>query len=275
MRFRTEIEPLRGLIPITHRDRIVMMGSCFTTEIGNTLARDGFDVVINPMGALYNPATIAAVIENALEGKVYTEADLVEQDGVYHCLDFPSTYQGSDAEVLLARINADMATTSQALQQATVWIITFGTAKVYRYRGEQIVGNCHKLPSGCFSTSMLTIDEIVQRWAPLCNGRRVIFTVSPIRHVADGLHTNQLSKATLMLAIYKLKNVEYFPAYEIVIDDLRDYRFYAADMKHPSDVAVEYIYEKFSETYFESATRDKASSCRKEWKRRAHRTIIE
>lgn len=274
MQFRTEIEPIRGYKPISHDDSIVMLGSCFTDEIGNRLSNDGFNVSVNQMGALYNPASIATVVERALSSKWYSDQDLVEYDGKFHCLDFPSIYQDCEPQPLLTKINSQLTELHDKLSEASVWIITFGTSRVYRLNGKHTVGNCHKLPANRYSVALMTTDDIVARWLPLIEGRRVIFTVSPIRHLNDGLHGNMLSKATLLQAIDSLKGCEYFPSFEIMLDDLRDYRFYAADMKHPSQVAADYIYSKFSETYFTKETIKIATDNRKKSLLAAHRPII-
>lgn len=279
--FRTVIEPLRGHAPISHDTPMVMLGSCFTTEVGSRLERDGFDVAVNPMGALYNPATIAAAINRSLSRRHYTRADLVEWQGMWHCLDFPTTYCDSDPDRLIERLDSDIDALADRLSApGAVWIITLGTAWVFEMPGRSIVGNCHKLPGNMFSRRMMTIDEIVALWQPLVVGRRIIFTVSPIRHTGDTLHGNQLSKSTLLLAVNRLTTrdshpttPEYFPSYEIMMDDLRDYRFYAADMKHPSDVAVDYIYRHFAATYFTPATMETALTHRRAALHAAHRPL--
>lgn len=280
MQFRTEIEPIKRARPIDHSTGIIMMGSCFTDEIGTRLSRDGFNVTINPMGALYNPFSIATVIERALKGNTYTVDDLELYEGYYHCLDFPSTFRDTDSEFLLEKINNQLRDTARKLNEADIWIITFGTARIYSLDGVKPIGNCHKLPASRFEVSLLKISDIVKRWKPLLN-KHLIFTVSPIRHLADGLHGNMLSKATLLQAVAELQNsakheaiCEYFPSFEIMLDDLRDYRFYDADMKHPSPVAVDYIYEKFSDTYFSADTKKMAIEFRKKALRAAHRPIL-
>ncbi len=263
-------------MPIGYRQKIAMLGSCFTSGIGSRLQADGFDVMANPMGPLYNPASLARVAGRAVDDYRYTEADLIRKDDRYHILDFPSRYQDSDSGSLIAGVNAEFATLAAGLRDADLWIITFGTAHIFQYGGVT-VGNCHKLPASEFTDRYLSVDEIVGMWQPLTAGRRVIFTVSPIRHVADGLHGNQLSKARLLLAVEALCQngaAEYFPSYEILLDDLRDYRFYAPDMKHPSETAVDYIYGHFAATYFSEETACKASAARKEFLRSQHRNIL-
>ena len=169
-----------------------------------------------------------------------------------------------------------------AVENLHTLIVTFGSAFVFE-RGGTVVGNCHKFPAKEFDRRRVDVDEIVTVWAELIDSLpdkvRIIFTVSPIRHLADGLHGNQLSKATLLLAIDRLRSLYpdktlYFPSYEIMLDYLRDYRFYAADMKHPSDVAADYIYEIFCGSYMTTATRDEALECRRRYRASQHRQIL-
>lgn len=275
MIFRTEIDPVRGAKPLAHDEKIVMLGSCFTTSVGTVLKHDGFDVTVNPMGALYNPLSIASMIVRAKDGSFYTRDGLYRDGDTYHCLDFPNSFQDTDPGRLLDRVNNVLAGLRADLLSSRTWIITFGSSRVYRLISNgMVVGNCHKLPENIFRREVMSVDDIAEAWFPLMGGRRVIFTVSPIRHVADGLHENQISKATLLLAVERLcreASGEYFPAYEIMMDDLRDYRFYASDMKHPSETAVDYIYEKFTDAYFTDETRALARECRKEYLRSQHR----
>lgn len=272
--FRTPVSIAKGLDPISHNDTIMMIGSCFTDNVGARLVRDGFNVSVNPMGALYNPASMAGCVGRALDGYNYTIKDLVRDDsGIWHCLDFESRRCNADPEVLLEGLNADFSAFATKLREARLWIVTFGTSWIFeRADGHGVVGNCHKFKADFFTRRRLSVQEIVSAWEPLTRGRRVIFTVSPVRHLADGLHGNQLSKSTLLLAVEQLG--EYFPAYEALMDDLRDYRFYAADMKHPSEVAVDYIYSLFSDTYFSKETRKLAENNRRLFLRANHRQIL-
>lgn len=283
MRFRTEIELKRGSFAIGHDDRIVMLGSCFTDNVGSRLQRDGFEVTANPLGPLYNPYSLARVIEGALDGRCYSASDfLADSDGVFHCLDFASRYQDTDADRLAHTLNEEFGRLKDDIMRATVMIVTFGSSVVYSLTDDidGTVGNCHKFPSAMFCRMPLSIESIAARWTALLDrlcamGKNVILTVSPIRHLADGLHGNELSKARLLLACERLvAHADYFPSYEIMMDDLRDYRFYGADMKHPTDVACDYIYEKFSQTYFTTKTIDEARKHRDAVLRSAHRQII-
>lgn len=261
MKFRTEIEPLKGSFALDHTDRIVMLGSCFADSISEQLRLDGFDVTANPLGPLYNPTALA---------RVFDSDDLfIEQapDG-FHCLDFASRYTATEREQLEAMVHADLDPLREAIDRATAIIITFGSARVYRHRRlDAIVGNCHRLPAADFAVEMLTVDQIVDRWRSLLpRGKKLIFTVSPIRYVADGLTVNSLSKAILRVAVDQITaqiGADYFPSFEILNDDLRDYRFYAADLKHPTDQAVDYVYEHFARTYFSAATVEEAARRRR------------
>lgn len=284
MKFRTEIEAVKSAHRINIGEGVLMLGSCFTDNIGGRLDIDGFDVCHNPLGPLYNPVSIANCISRALGQKEYSSADLVAGPNGYHCLDYASRYSGADAAAVADHVNTDFAAVSGRLNSRGLHtlIITFGSAFVFERHGE-VVGNCHKFPAAEFGRRILSVDEIVDLWSGIIESLpeniHIIFTVSPIRHLADGLHGNEVSKATLLLAIDRLcgaygDRAEYFPSYEIMLDDLRDYRFYAADMKHPSDVAVDYIYEIFLNTYMTKQTQEEAAENRRRFRAAQHRQIL-
>ncbi|MBD5239598.1 MAG: GSCFA domain-containing protein [Bacteroidales bacterium] len=229
---------------------LLMLGSCFTTEVGQLLASDGLDVCINPTGNVYNPLSAAKTLVNLARGRRYDAHELIEVQGLWRSLDHHTRLAAPTPEEAIEKINRSMEIGGEALSRASHVIITFGTAYVFERRGE-VVCNCHKLPDREFIRRRLSVDEIVNAWQPLIeqfSDKRFIFTVSPIRHKADGLHGNQLSKATLLLAIDSFKGADYFPAYEILIDELRDYKFYAADEVHPAPEAVEIIHRRFLPT---------------------------
>ncbi|MBD5361827.1 MAG: GSCFA domain-containing protein [Bacteroides sp.] len=229
---------------------LLMLGSCFTTEVGQLLAADGLDVCINPTGNVYNPLSAAKTLVNLARGRRYDADELIEVQGLWRSLDHHTRLAAPTPEEAIEKINRSMEIGGEALSRASDVIITFGTAYVFERRGE-VVCNCHKLPDREFIRRRLSVDEIVNAWQPLIeqfSDKRFIFTVSPIRHKADGLHGNQLSKATLLLAIDSFKGADYFPAYEIMIDELRDYKFYAADEVHPAPEAVEIIHRRFLPT---------------------------
>jgi len=241
---------------LTYEDQFLLIGSCFSEYIYDRFQKAIFRSESNPFGVLYNPSSIAICLRWLLSDQVFTEDDLVEYNGQYHSLLHQMKFSGDSSEDCLSKVNISLSHGRNALQKASVLILTFGTAQVYERDGN-IVGNCHKIPNG-FTERMLSVNEIVNEYTdllahPKLQGKRIIVTVSPYRYIKYGMHLNQLSKARLLMAIEQLP-VEYFPAYEILLDELRDYRFYAPDMVHPSEVAIDYIWSKFSQTYFSDST---------------------
>jgi hypothetical protein len=276
MKFRTELSPTPFIGGINLTDsKLLMLGSCFTDEVGARLQADGFDATVNPTGTLYNPLSVARTLRNFASERQYTSDDLFENQRLWRSFDHHSRLADADREMALRKVNEAMRLGRDALFGATHIIITLGTAYVFEHDGE-VVCNCHKMPAAEFVRRRLDISEIVRAWQPIIeefsSEKKFIFTVSPIRHVADGLHGNQLSKATLLLGVEQL-GVEYFPAYEAVIDDLRDYRFFADDMVHPSKLAVDYVYELFTARYCTAATMAQALVNRKQSLRSAHRPL--
>lgn len=251
------------------------MGSCFTDSVGQRLMRDGFNVLVNPTGTLYNPASIASTLQGHME-----DYALVESQGVWHHPMFHSRFSDDDPQVVRERVASAEAQLQERLTTpGLVGIFTFGTAWVFRDHNSIVVGNCHKLPPSCFTREMLSVEECRKHIKScLSITSRTIVTVSPIRHLADGFAGNTLSKATLISASHQVIsqqiNKDYFPAYEIMNDDLRDYRFYAADMVHPSEVAVDYIYDLFLATYCSPVTVAQAIANRRATRRIQHKTII-
>ena len=255
----THISPLHPAL--RHSDRVVVMGSCFAEHIGARLSEMKWRTVVNPFGVLYNPLSIAEAMGRLISARPYTEEELtLYPHGGWSTWMHHSRYAHPDKETALQLINGSLAIGSQMLAQADMLIVTLGTAWVYRQKEtNQVVGNCHKVPERTFTRQRLTVEETVEAMAAMLAqlwevnpSLRMIITVSPVRHLKDTLHGNQLSKATLLLAVDELcrrfpDRVHYFPAYEIVMDELRDYRFYADDMAHPSPQAVEYVWERFVE----------------------------
>lgn len=256
-------------LKIDHECRLLLMGSCFSDAIGARMGECGFDVMPNPFGTLYNPLSIEQCLSRSFDPKPLDADDVVFHNGLWHSWLHHGKFSNHDRNVLFADCMESLHKVStrlrpqadnQAIKQS-VLLFTFGTAFVFKHDG-RVVSNCHKLPSSLFERSMLDIDGIVAVWRPLLErfrkeGHKVVFTVSPIRHLADGAHGNQLSKATLLLAVERLCGeglAEYFPAYEIVLDELRDYRFYADDMTHPSQLAEEIVWQRFQETYMTADT---------------------
>lgn len=242
---------------ITHKDKILLLGSCFATNIGERLSSTKFDIVTNPFGVLYNPISIRKSLERLLSEKIYTENDLFELNGLYQSFDHHSCFSDTEVSVCLKKINHSFHNGVKQLKECSLLIVTFGTSFVYSLRkDDRVVSNCHKLPENLFTRRRIDFLEIISQWQSLIGflknknpNIRILFTVSPIRHWKDGAHENQLSKASLLLAIDTLSkttdNVFYFPSYEIMMDELRDYRFYDDDMLHLSSIAIDYIWERF------------------------------
>ena len=258
LRLRTEIErtPLRQLIGC--REGVLLLGSCFTDNIGTWMQEHWLPVLCNPWGVLFNPASIAVSLQRVIkpiEAAVQFELNML--DGRYYSFAHHGKWSGTDAEALQRQLASLDAEVHDFWQQAQHVIITLGTSWVYEQEG-RVVANCHKFPANGFVRRRLSVEEIVTLWSPIIEAsdeKHFIFTVSPIRHVKDGLHGNQLSKSTLLLAIDALQErfaerVEYLPVYELLMDDLRDYRFYADDLVHPSSLAIEAVKELVSDCCF-------------------------
>lgn len=253
MKLRTEIEPMPLRQPISCRDGIFILGSCFADNIGSWLKELCLNACCNPIGVLYNPASIAKFLERVCAGNDYSAVPVQGPDGLYYSFSHHGSFCGETPEQLLSQINEAQETATKAFKEAKHVVVTFGTAWVYEREGE-VVANCHKFPAKTFVRRRLSVEEIVEMWKLLIesSGRHFVFTVSPIRHVKDTLHGNQISKSTLLLAIDSLceqypDQVEYLPIYELLIDDLRDYRFFADDLVHPSSMAIEMVKEYFSQ----------------------------
>jgi hypothetical protein len=251
---------------ISYKTPVMFIGSCFASEIGSRMAEGKMEILINPSGVVYNPVSVGNTIDIILENRIFTEDDLYKYNGVNLSFSHYTDFTSEDATSALNKMNSVTRKAHLFLKKARFLFITFGTARVFRFKeNDKIVSNCHKLPASFFSRKILTVDEITSVWHETLNklyafnnNLRVIYTISPVRHWKDGAHGNQLSKSILFLAVEKLlehKIVEgYFPAYELVMDDLRDYRFYAEDMLHPSQTAVDYIWRAFSDCYFDAET---------------------
>ncbi|MCL2597141.1 MAG: GSCFA domain-containing protein [Paludibacter sp.] len=267
MEFLTHVNILPSSRKINYQSKILSFGSCFSESIGKKLQRAYFQIDINPFGILFNPASIAQNIEMLIENHNFTENDLLKNGSLYFNFAFDTSFSDYCVKKCLEKMNSRFTMGFNDLQNADILFITFGTAWVFEHKETgKIVANCHKLPSENFVRRRLDIDEIVFNFQKLFLKLKkfnpdlfIILTVSPIRHVKDGFHENNLSKSILLLSAEKLEkefeNIMYFPAYEIVMDELRDYRFYATDMLHPSESAVEHIWEKFSDTFFSPQTK--------------------
>ncbi len=292
MELTTKVDIARkGQMRLTHDDGVVLIGSCFADNVGEKLREAHFRCCVNPFGTLYNPMSVAEAIRMMVRSEelgVRSEELFCDEPSlIWHSWMHHTRFSAPTAEMLVDNINSAIVEGREALRASKLLIVTLGSAYVYRLADSgRIVANCHKQDERMFRRSRVSVGDIVDEWFLLIDELReinpqlkVMFTVSPIRHKRDGLHANQLSKATLLLAVDELCERRpdvclYFPAYEIMMDELRDYRFYADDMVHPSPLAVEYIWQRFSDTFFDRKTQEEAERWRKVAKRERHRNII-
>jgi hypothetical protein len=265
--FRTEIEVNKQAFTFAHTHRILLIGSCFTEHIGRRLQDGKFNARINPFGIVYNPASIARCLDRLLDGdRPFLPEELSQHQDLWHTWEHHGHFSGTDPAETLARINAAYRADAAFLADCDRLILSLGTAVTYRLLPDgPVAANCHKAPANLFEKKRLTVTEIV---APLYEvlhrmqtqrpELRIVLTVSPVRHWRDGAVENQRSKAALALACAELESLlpgtVYFPAYELLLDDLRDYRFYDPDMIHPAPVAIDYIWRKFAAAFFDAAT---------------------
>lgn len=243
---------------IRYSDKLLLMGSCFAEEMGAQLHQHKFGAVQNPHGILYNPLSITQALQRYLDGKVYTEQDLFMHDDLWHSWDHHSRFSAATPAQALEKINAAQQEGIRMMEEADWVVITLGTAFSYQLKENgKLAGNCHKVPGNMFYKRMLTAEEIITSMDNAMHRLffrnrkvRILFTVSPVRYTRDGVVENNLSKAILLQAVHHMVNkfdrLYYFPAYELVIDDLRDYRFYKEDLVHPNAVAIQYVWEHFT-----------------------------
>ncbi len=265
MKLQTEIPLQPAEDPIDHHSKLLMVGSCFSQSIGDKLDYFKFDVLQNPLGILFNPKGIETLLRRAIHIEKYSEGEVFFHNERWHCFDAHSELSSISKGQLLSALNDALTVTQQRILEATHICVTLGTAWVYRQKATNgFVTSCHKVPQKEFSKALLSAEEIVEslrnvialvRSANL--DAQIIFTVSPIRHLKDGFVANQRSKAHLISAIHEVistlresgEKSHYFPSYEIVIDELRDYRFYGKDLVHPNELAIDYVWEKFQQAW--------------------------
>lgn len=285
LKLQTPVETGRGAVSISLKDRIFVLGSCFADNIGGKMVDLGFDVCVNPFGTIYNPVSVCNSIARLTSGIPFTEDECVPMgagsDLICSFSHHTSFARRTDDEFLNVA-NACLEEASRRWKAATKVIITLGTAWIYEYtRSGEVVSNCLKINAKEFTRRRLTVREtttLLMNMVARHPDKEFIFTVSPIRHLKDGAHGNQLSKSTLLLALDEViakfpERCEYFPAYEIVLDELRDYRFYAPDMVHPSEQAVDYLWTRFAAFAVPSAEFPELEARRKEFLRSRHRPI--
>ncbi len=264
--FRTELSPIPSALSLRHSDSILAMGSCFAAHIGQRLSDLKFPVCLNPFGIIYHPLALANNLRRIVQKIPYRSEDLLFHEDCWHSLDHHSQFSHPDPNTVLENINRSLAQAAQALSSESTLFLSLGSAYGFQHlQKEQIVANCHKIPAVAFERFRSTPEEVV---AALLEALDLLFshypsikcviTVSPVRHLRDGLVENQRSKAVLLLAAEQLvearEQIHYFPAYELLLDDLRDYRFYKEDLLHPNAQAIDYIWSFFGQTYFSETT---------------------
>ncbi len=264
MKLQTKIPLIQAENPIDYNGQLLLLGSCFTENMGKKLEYFKFQSLQNPFGILFHPLAIEKLISKAVHKEIYSEEDIFFSNELWHCFDAHSNLSDSSKEKLLEKLNAAITKTHHQITKSTHILITFGTAWVYRRKEtKEVVANCHKVPQREFSKELISIEVIQRSLENTINLIRsinekvhLIFTVSPVRHLKEGFQENQRSKAHLITAVHQTMNIldfkprtSYFPSYEILMDELRDYRFYEADMIHPNQVAIDYIWDKFSEVW--------------------------
>jgi hypothetical protein len=261
----------------------MFIGSCFASSIAAKMAMGRMPVMVNPAGTVYNPASVCNTLDTLISEKEFVADDLFFHGGTYLSFYHYTDFSSPNGDDLIEKINRTSREALSFLSKASFLFITFGTARVYRLKKSGIiVSNCHKLPASYFEPHLLSVSEIVFLWSrqlerlhSLFPSMKFVFTVSPVRHMKDGVHGNQVSKSILFLAIEELLKHPvspiYFPAYELLMDDLRDYRFYADDMLHPSASAIDYIWEAFSSSFMVDKTMNLWNECVKISKARQHR----
>ena len=263
--FRTELDPKPASFQISYDDVLMSLGSCFSNEIGKKLKDSKFNIAINPFGVLYNPLSIEQSLKMLLSEEEYSARKLTEHNGLWQSFDFHSSFSNVDKHACINKINDSIKNARSQISRLTTLVITFGTAYYYK-RNDVVVANCHKFAASDFTRHRMTISEVIDKYYDLLEklktelpNLKIILTLSPVKHLKDGFEENQVSKSILRVAIDEIcksiSNVHYFPSYEMVIDDLRDYRFYKSDLTHPNKMAVDYIWEKFQSCFFDQNTK--------------------
>ena len=280
MKLFTRVEPGTSTVEISYNDNVFVLGSCFADSVGMRLLNSGFNVCVNPFGTLYNPLSIAKAIERLDSGRPFSKEECVRMGAgadLVCSFSHHTSFARADEADFLAGANASLQEAALRWKTCNKVIISLGTVWCYFHNGE-VVSNCLKRPQAEFERKALSLAQTSAALRGIIEanpGKEFIFTVSPIRHLADGAHANQLSKSTLLLAVQDVLGPgrEYFPAYEILMDELRDYRFYAEDLSHPSHVAEEYIWENFISFAVPEDQRARIAENLKAWKRTQHRPL--
>lgn len=264
MDFKLKYTPKSPNQRFNYKQPMLLTGSCFADNIGDLLAKHQFNILSQPNGVVYNPISIAQQIKQIGEGIPYTENDLHFYNELYHTWNHHTSFNSTSKSEVLQQINATLTHANQFIHQPqTIVYVTFGSAFVYELKDTLgfVVANCHKYPQQNFNKRLLTVNEILGCWQEVMTALphvQFVFTVSPVRHIKDGLFENNVSKGILLQAVYELckqqNNAYYFPAYEVVVDELRDYRFYDTDLIHPTPQAIEYVWQQLVKTCFDELT---------------------
>jgi hypothetical protein len=266
MQFHLNYNPPVSYQKISHKDALLMMGSCFSEHIGDRLNDLKFNLHSNPFGIVFNPENIRTALDRMIEKKQFKDADVFEKDGLWFSFEAHSSISANTKKDLINTLNAITDEWSRKLKTADFLVITLGSAFAYEHKGQkQIVVNCHKLPQALFTKVLFEPHDLIQNYTVLIEKLKqfnpslnILFTVSPVKHLRDGVEENSLSKAILLQTVHRLvktfDHCFYFPAFELVNDDLRDYRFYKEDMAHPNEQAIDYVWQKFMAVYFNEET---------------------
>lgn len=272
-RKKVEIEPFRGLM--SYKDQLITLGSCFSDSIGNKLELAKFNALVNPFGVIFHPLALSSAI------KGLESVNLVERDHYYFNWQLGGTWNDASKERMDEKIVLLNSRFQEKFKTADVVMVTFGTAWGYVLKESgRVVANCHKMPQDLFVKKLFNPADILGDWLPIVRSnpdKKWLFTVSPVRHWKDGVRENNVSKGILHQVIHELlneENVSYFPAYELLLDELRDYRYYKTDFLHPSDEAVEYIWKRFKETYFDQQTTETIEKVERLEKAKSHKLLF-
>lgn len=284
--FRTKVDVIPTSFGLNYLSPSLFLGSCFAQNIGDILQQRKFPVHVNPFGVLYNPVSVEMALSRIAFGELLKEDELFLHNNLWMSFLHHTSFSNPNKDKCLEGINSSLANIKSYWQKTEHVVVTFGTARVYySSQSKKPVANCHKIPASEFENRLLSVSEIVETWSNLLTNLllkkpnlKVAFTISPIRHWKDGATGNLLSKSTLVLAVNELlvkfpMNTYYFPAYEIMLDDLRDYRFYADDMLHPSNMAVRYIWEKFSHAFIADSAKETMGEVEKVMQALSHRPL--
>jgi hypothetical protein len=285
IRYNLDIQVPPVAQKLNYKDKVLMLGSCFSEHMSQRLQQLSFHVAAQPQGIVFNPISLAKPFELLQEKNFYTRNDLIENKGLWYCKYHHGFFSDEQPDVLLEKINQEQEAFGLALKDARFLFITFGSSWVYRLKeSQEIVANCHKIPQARFEKFLLQAEDIVNAWAAIMDNLKtfnptlqVVFTVSPVKHLRDGVVENNISKSILIYSIHLLRarypSVGYFPSFELVNDDLRDYRFYDQDGAHPNVLAIEYVFGKFCETYMDDITLQYVKDMGNYNKLKAHRSI--